>query len=126
MNIDERENYGQNDLYFQDEAQYKDDDSVSNVLDNSINDGDQDIFNQQNPDEDYRDPDDMDPDDLEDENFTDADELDDDFDDDLDDDLDEDMDNDLDDDEDDFDDDEDLDEDDAVKNERDLYRDRDL
>jgi hypothetical protein len=126
MNIDERENYGQNDLYFQDEGQYKDDDSVSNVLDNSINDGEQDIYNQQDPDEDYRDPDDMDPDDLEDENFTDADDLDDDLEeDDIDQEDFDDEEDGLDDDLDDLDDD-DFDEDDNVKNKRELYRDRDL
>jgi len=127
MNIDERENYDQSDLYFQDKEQYKDEDSVSNVLDNSItNDEEQNIYNQQDPDEDYIDPDDMDPDGLEDENFTDADEIeekDDLFEDnDETDDLEEDdlENNNLDDDEDDF------DEDESVKNKRELYRDRDL
>ena len=78
MNLDNNENYGQDDQGFQSDAQYKDDDSVSNVLDNSINDEEQDLYiNQENDlDEDYKDADDIDPDDMEE--------------DDLDDDLDED------------------------------------
>jgi hypothetical protein len=76
MNLDTNENYGQDDQGFQSDAQYKDDDSVSNVLDNSINDEEQDLYQENDFDEDYKDADDIDPDDMEE--------------DDLDDDLDED------------------------------------
>ncbi|WP_163397805.1 hypothetical protein [Flavobacterium fluviatile] len=125
MNSDKRENYDHGDRYFQDNSEYKDENLVSNVLDNSITNDDEKIFSQQDPDEDYRDPDDIDPDDLEDENFTDADELEEEQDlfedNDKTDDLHEkDIETNLDDE-----DDED-DEDDIVKHKRNLYRDRDL
>ena len=69
MNLDNNENYGQDGQYFQDD--YKDDDSVSNVLDNSINDEEQDLYSNQEDDldEGYKDADDIDPDDLEEDDF---------------------------------------------------------
>ena len=68
MNLDNNENYDQDGQYFQDE--YKDDDSVSNVLDNSINE-DQNLYSNQEDDldEGYKDADDIDPDDLEEDDF---------------------------------------------------------
>lgn len=62
MNIDERENYSQDGQSFQNDSQYKDDDSVSNVLDNSIDE------------QEYKDADDLDPDEYE-EDFTEEEEL---------------------------------------------------
>jgi len=55
MNLDERENYSQDCQSFQNDSQYKDDDSVSNVLDNSIDE------------QEYKDADDLDPDEYEEE-----------------------------------------------------------
>lgn len=74
MNLDNNENYSQDGQYFQDSAEYKDDNSVSNVLDNSINDEEQDLYTNEEDglDEDYRDADDIDPDDLEEDNFDDG------------------------------------------------------
>jgi len=58
MNLDERENYSQDGQSFQNDTQYKDDDSVSNALDNSIDE------------QEYKDADDLDPDDYEEEDLT--------------------------------------------------------
>lgn len=55
MSLDERENYSQDGQSFQSDTQYKDDDSVSNALDNSIDE------------QEYKDADDLDPDDYEEE-----------------------------------------------------------
>jgi len=58
MSLDERENYSQDGQSFQNDTQYKDDDSVSNALDNSIDE------------QEYKDADDLDPDDYEEEDLT--------------------------------------------------------
>ena len=58
MSLDERENYSQDGQSFQNDTQYKDDDSFSNALDNSIDE------------QEYKDADDLDPDDYEEEDLT--------------------------------------------------------
>ena len=58
MSLDKRENYSPDGQSFQNDTQYKDDDSVSNALDNSIDE------------QEYKDADDLDPDDYEEEDLT--------------------------------------------------------